>query len=128
MWDYGIQSATGDMTGKFVAGQDEILQRIETRLRRHLGEWFCNTAVGMPWLAGPSDIIPAELSKTTAILGSRDIASASLLVRTEIAETAGVVRIVAFNADFDGANRVLRIRASIATEYGTAFLKYDHTV
>lgn len=117
-WDLQIDQGRGDLVAGFARGQDEIVQRIYTRLWRHLGEWFVNTSCGLPWYAGPSSIMPGRLSPSGAILGSRDTRYADLWIRNEIAETEGVIRVFDFNTHFDAPTRVYSIRARIATEFG----------
>lgn len=110
------------MTGGFVTSQDEIVQRIITRLLRHFGEWFANTQCGLPWYQGPSTIIPGELTQSAAILGSRDFRYADNWIRNEIAETNGVRRVVDFNTAYDATTRVYSLRARILTDYGLPYL------
>lgn len=117
-WDLRIDHGKGDLVAGYAGGQDEIVQRIHTRLRRHLGEWFVNTSCGLPWYAGPSSVMPGRLSPEGAILGSRDFRYADLWIRNEIAETEGVIRVMDFNAHFDASTRVHSIRARIVTEFG----------
>ena len=45
-WD--LEFKNGDLTGGIATGDDEVIQRIRTRLFRELGEWFLNTASGLP--------------------------------------------------------------------------------
>lgn len=127
-WDWQIDHATGDMTGRIVTGQDEIVQRVTTRLWRHLGEWFCNTSAGMPWYSGSSKIISGQLSPTEAILGSKDRAEAGTIIRNEIAETTGVLDIVNFEANFDNNTREFAVSAEITTEYGLAYVSVNRVV
>lgn len=121
-WDLTIDSKTGDLKTGTVTGQDEIVQRIQTRLFRHLGEWFVNTSCGLPWYAGPSTVIAGELSQDTAIMGTRNFRYADNWIRNEIAETDGVVRVLDFNTFFNSATRVYSIRAQIVTRYGLPFI------
>lgn len=125
MWDFAVDHETGDMIGGIVTGQDEIVQRVQTRLYRHLGEWFVNTSAGLPWYRGPSSIMPGELTESSAIMGTRNFRYADIWIRNEIAETNGVIKIVDFNTYFDTATRTYSIRAQIATEYGLAFIAVE---
>lgn len=117
-WDLRIDQRQADLVPGYVTGQDEIVQRIHTRLWRHLGEWFVNTAAGLPWYAGPSAIMPGRLSPDGALLASRDLRYADIWIRNEIAETEGVIRIVDFNSFFNASTRVYSLRAQIVTEFG----------
>lgn len=127
-WDLAVDHKTGDMTGGIVTGQREIVQRVQTRLYRHLGEWFVNTSAGLPWYAGPSSLMPGQLTAKAAILGTRDFRYADIWIRNEIAETAGVIQLVDFNTYFDTATRVYSIRAQIATEYGLAYIAVERKI
>lgn len=120
-WDLMIDQSKADLVAGYVTGQDEIVQRIYTRLWRHLGEWFVNTSCGLPWYAGPSSIIQGRLSPDGAILGSRDLRYADIWIRNEIAETEGVLRVVDFNTFFNTSTRVYSIRAQIVTEFGLPY-------
>ena len=121
-WDFAIDRKTGDMTGGYVTGQDEIVQRIQTRVFRHYREWFVNTDCGLPWYKGPSTLIPGELSHQTAILGTRNFRYADNWIRNEIAETTGVIRMLDFHTAFEASSRIYSIRSEIATQYGLPFL------
>lgn len=48
-WDLRLNPGTRDLELGIVSGPDEILQRLLTRLKRELGEWFLNTKAGLPW-------------------------------------------------------------------------------
>lgn len=124
-WDFAVDHTTGDMIGGYVTGQDEIVQRVQTRLYRHLGEWFVNTSAGLPWHAGPSEIMAGELTEATAIMGTRNFRYADIWIRNEIAETDGVIQIVDFNTYFETTTREYSIRAQIATQYGLAFIPVE---
>lgn len=121
-WDFQMDQQTGDMTGGYVDEQDEIIQRITTRLYRHLGEWFANTSAGLPWYRGPSEYIAGELTEATAILGTRNFRWADNWIRNEIAETTGVIRVLDFNTHFSSTTRVYSIRAQIVTDFGQPFI------
>ena len=127
-WDFAVDHKTGDMIGGIVTGQDEIVQRIQTRLYRHLGEWFVNTSAGLPWYAGPSNLMAGRLTEATAIMGTRNFRYADIWIRNEIAETYGVIRIVDFNTYFETSTRVYSIRVRIATEYGLAFIAIERNL
>lgn len=127
-WDFAVDHTTGDMVGGIATGQDEIVQRVQTRLYRHLGEWFVNTSAGLPWYRGPSNIMAGQLTEKTAILGTRNFRYADIWIRNEIAETAGVIRLVDFNTFFEPTTRTYSIRAQIATEYGLAFIAVERAL
>lgn len=122
MWDLRIDQRTGDLASGYVTGQDEIIQRVCTRLWRYLGEWFVNTDCGLPWYDGPSNLIPGELTRENGILGTRNFTMADVWIRNEIAETDGVLRVVDFNTSFDATTRTYSLRAQIVTRYGLPYL------
>lgn len=39
-WDFKLDPRTRDLKPGIVTGADEIVQRLITRLKRELGEWF----------------------------------------------------------------------------------------
>ncbi len=119
-WDFAINHDTWDLTSGYVSGQDEIIQRVKVRLWRHLGEWFVNTSAGLPWYDGPSDIAEGLLTRETGMLGSRDFQRVDLLVRNEIAETTGVVKILDFKTSFNAETGEYKIDTRIATEFGVS--------
>ena len=121
-WDLRLDPQTRDLRPGIVTGQDEIIQRVLTRLWRHLGEWFVNTSAGLPWYAGPSRLMAGRLTAEMAILGTKNFRYADLWIRNEIAETNGVIEVTDFNTFFDASTRQYSIRAQIVTEYGLPYL------
>lgn len=80
--DIAMDSQTNDLkykNGKIVwaKGDDEIIQRIRTRLRRIFGEWFLFYTAGIPYFNGQ-------------MLGANDYDYTRLTIRNEILSTAGV--------------------------------------
>ncbi len=117
-WDLALHPDTWDLVAGEVTGQDEILQRLQIRLYRELGSWFLNTSAGLPWYDGASDLEQGVLTRENGMLGSRNFARVALLIRNEIMNTEGVLRIVEFKHAFDSATREFRIQTIIATQYG----------
>lgn len=80
-------------------------QHIRQRLQTFIGEWFLDTAVGVPWL--------------DQILGRKyDPALAEAVVKAEILKTDGVVEITSFAVSFLKETRGLRIRSiEVLTDY-----------
>ena len=64
-WD--LEFKNGDLTGGIVTGDDEVIQRIRTRLFRELGEWFLNTASGLPWYQDGKGILGSPLRDKGAV-------------------------------------------------------------
>lgn len=100
-WDLTVK----DGKLKTIAKGPEIAQRVGIRLKRQQGEWFLDTSLGLPWYSG--------------LLGSKDVATAQLLIRREIMTTDGVNTLPVFNAHWDSFQRSLSLFASIVTIYGT---------
>jgi len=81
-----------------------VEQRLELRLRRHLGEWFLDTTKGLPFVEW--------LSTKPALV---DIAAQ---VRREISTCPGVLAVDSYTSAQDDAGMVT-ITAAIRTEDGT---------
>ncbi len=105
-WDLKL-GPNRDLTTGIVAGVDEIIQRLVTRLNRELGEWFLNTSAGLPWYQDGN-----------GLLGSRDKQNLNLLIRRETLQTAGINRIVKFNSIFNTTTRQFTIYMYLVTEQG----------
>lgn len=107
---YRSLDADGDYTlgsgADFLVNSPEaVAQAVLTRLRLWLGEWFVDTQDGMPW--------------NEQVLGKRGGRNPNAAIRQRILGTEGVTAIVAYDSQFDGETRRLRIEATIETIYGT---------
>lgn len=100
MWDFKLDPGTRDLVPGIVIGPDEIVQRLLTRLKRELGEWFLNTAVGLPWYQSGRGILGSKAHTKRAV---------DLLIRRETLGTQGVERIVKMNTLFPAGARVYTI-------------------
>lgn len=100
-WDWKLDPITRDLTTSFITSNDEVIQRVITRLKRELGEWFLDTDAGLPWY-----------QNGTGILGSRRYTEGfvKLLIRREVMKTEGVSRVLSVNTVFLGATRNYNIR------------------
>ena len=67
-WDWKLHPGTRDLVPGIITGPEEIIQRLVTRLKRELGEWFLNTAAGLPWYG---DRGGRELGGRGGILGAK---------------------------------------------------------
>lgn len=49
---YDLALVNGDLPHvlKLVSGPELVVQRAARRLQRHLGEWFLDTSIGLPWV------------------------------------------------------------------------------
>ena len=93
-WD--LEFKNGDLTGGIATGDDEVVQRIRTRLFRERGEWFLNTSSGLPWYQDGKGILGATLRNKDAV---------DLLLRKRILETEGVARVIKLNTLFSIGSR-----------------------
>lgn len=94
-WDFRLDPLTHDLAPGYVTGPDEIIQRLKVRLWRDLGEWFLDRSAGLPWY-------DAGEPGTQGIFGSSDMREAELLIRREVLDTDGVLRIVSMNTRQSG--------------------------
>lgn len=103
-----LDKETGDLitSGQLFAYDLEcIAQTIGTRLRLFLGEYFRNIEDGTPWFQ--------------SILGKfQSIAVVESLLRERITGTAGVVRLLTFDLQYDQQTRKLTVSGSVLTTYG----------
>lgn len=106
-WD--LEFKNGDLTGGIATGDDEVIQRIRTRLFRERGEWFLNTASGLPWYQDGKGILGATL---------RDKGTVDLLIRKRILETEGVARVVRLNTLFSIGSRVCSVYMQVLLDSG----------
>lgn len=107
-WD--LEFKNGDLTGGIATGDDEVVQRIRTRLLRERGEWFLNTASGMPWYREGKGILGAVLGDKSAV---------DLLIRKRILETEGVARVVKLNTLFSIGSRTYSIYMQVLLNSGS---------
>ena len=106
-WD--LEFKNGDLTGGIATGDDEVIQRIRTRLFRERGEWFLNTASGLPWYQDGKGSLGATL---------RDKGTMDLLIRKRILETEGVARVVRLNTLFSTGSRVYSVYMQVLLDSG----------
>lgn len=74
---------------------DEILQRVKVRLRFFEGEWFLNTAHGVPYFEKIIGQKPANLNIINDIFIN------------ELLDVDGVLSVIESELDFDSVNRKL---------------------
>lgn len=115
-----IMSSSGDYT--FGNGQmdfyrdvpEGVGQIIKTGLLLWLGEWYLNTAVGMPWLEG--------------VLGKHGQTTADTTIQDQILNTQGVVNIQSFSSEIDPDTRQYSAQAKVNTLYGVTQVQLDNYV
>lgn len=95
-YDLALNPGTRDLVPGFVSGTNEVVQRLVTRLKRELGEWFLNTDAGLPWFQDGSGMLGSKPHTKRSI---------DLLVRREALGTAGVERIIKMNSLFLSGTR-----------------------
>jgi len=102
-WDFKLDPGTRDLVPGIIAGPEEIVQRLITRLKRELGEWFLNTAAGLPWYGDKG----GREYGGRGILGSKAHTkrAVDLLIRREALGTDGVERIIKLNTLFPARTR-----------------------
>lgn len=109
-----LDPATNDLhldgDGALIVVRDAaaVGQHARQRLMTYRGEWFLDTAAGVPWL---SDIMGKAF----------DAALAEAVVKGEILDTDGVTAIESFSVGFAGKTRALIIKdVSVLTVYDEA--------
>ena len=115
-WDLRLNPATRDLEAGTVNGPDEILQRLITRLKRELGEWFLNTKAGLPWYQNGQGILGSKASSKRAV---------DLLIRRETLGTAGVERIIKLNTLFSAGATSVGATSVGATSVGASFAEHN---
>jgi len=103
--DLPIDPKTNDLAYKdgkivWVKGDDEIIQRVKTRLRRIFGEWFLNYTAGVPYYNGQ-------------MLGSNDYDYTRLTLKNEILGTEGVTSCDTINLITDPKTKKVSVYAQI---------------
>lgn len=106
-WDFAFQN--GDMTGGYVTGDDEVIQRVITRLERESGEWFLNEEAGLPWYQGGRGILGSSLKNKSVI---------NQIIREKVQATEGVSRVSRMNTVFDSGTRQYAIYMQIVLSSG----------
>ena len=97
----------GKLAFQPVRGADEIAQRVAIHLRTWIGEWFLDSAHGVPYLE--------------SILGhGRRMLIVEAILRSHILSVEGVESITSFVMEHDRAERKLTVRWEAATPAGTA--------
>lgn len=103
------QSAAGDYTfgggstNFLVNSPQAVLQLILTGLKLFQGEYFLNTAAGMPWM---TDVIG---------VGTQGLYDAA--IQNQILGTTGVTGITNYSSSLNVATRSLTVLATVSTAY-----------
>lgn len=95
----------GNQQADFYRNTPEAVgQAVLTRLRLNKGEWFIDTADGMPWMSD--------------VLGERTVATRDAAIKKRILGTNGVTQIDTYNSSFNAETRRFSVSATISTAYG----------
>lgn len=109
MRDLAVDPTSGDLvvTGDVhaVSGRQAVAQAIGIRLKTYRGEWFLDTARGVPWF----DEI---MSKDPNLVATGET------LRREVSGTAGVLEVVAFSVALDRTTRTLSGSYTVTTDLG----------
>lgn len=95
----------GNQQADFYRNTPEAVgQAVLTRLRLNKGEWFIDTADGMPWMS--------------EVLGERTVATRDAAIKKRILGTTGVTQIDTYSSSFNAETRRFSVSATISTAYG----------
>ena len=116
-WDLKLNPGTRDLMPGIITGPEEIVQRLLTRLKRELGEWFLNTSAGLPWFQQGNGILGSKAHTKRTV---------DLLIRRETLGTDGVERIIKLNTLFPAGGRTYTIYMEVfITGAGVLPLSFD---
>lgn len=79
-------------------------QAVETGLILWQGEWYLDTSLGMPWVAG--------------VLGKHSQAVQDGTIQNQIVNTQGVTDISSYTSEVNDQTRAMNVKVSIDTLYG----------
>lgn len=111
MNDLAINQADGDIVvtnGELqtVDGDAHLSQFIRTRLLTFLGEWFLDQRVGVPYFR---DVLVKNPNPTVL----------RAVLRKVVANTPGVVQIIAFSTVLESTDRTLSVDFEVLTDTGS---------
>ena len=109
-WDLKIDRMTNDLVPGYVHGDDEILQRATTRLRRELGEWFLDVEAGIKWYNEGYGLLGTSTNNAQGI---------EMAVRTCLSNTDGIASVGAIRFAMDRTNRSAYIVVAVKLTSGT---------
>lgn len=111
MSDIYMNEVTGDLdltnrTPRLTASTiEEVRQKVELRLRRLKGEWFANINLGVPYF---QTILKKGVNKNLV----------DSILRKEITDTNGVIRITKFASEFNNQQRTYTATTTFTTAEG----------
>ncbi len=92
-----------------VDGRDQVGQRLKTRLKTFLGEWFLDIDRGVPYF---EDVL----------VKNPDMARVNAVLTQQILLDSEITSVTSFATSFDGTTRRLRYDIVVDTVFGTLFL------
>ena len=95
----------GDLV--LVSGLEYVQQRLRIRLDFGQGEWFLDTAEGVPY-------------KEQILVRNPDLQVISAILRDRILSMPEITRLTSFDLGFDNATGVLRLTFTCETPFGAA--------
>jgi len=98
---------------------EAVAQLIATRLLMYQGEWFLDSAEGMPW--GGFPISPQSVDQGQ-VLGSHTQLTRDIAIRVHVLGTEGVRSIDSYNSDGNPDLRNFNAQMVVTTLYGRAQL------
>jgi len=112
MSDFLLDTATYDVDidnydFQLVSGIDEVVQQVKIRLLFFKGEWFLNTAQGLPFY---DDIL----------VKNPNIPNIDNIIKAEIVNTPNVNELLSYESEYNNTNRSLSISFEIDTIYGAS--------
>lgn len=107
MADFLLADGDLPLRNELITGRVDTQQRIALRLQRHLGEWFLDTTVGLPYEAWMEQKPP-------------DLPSIVAAIRSEISAVRGVIGTQNFSGVHDRDTRTVRIEGEYLVSPGIA--------
>lgn len=89
-----------------ISGNDQIAQRISTRLKLLLGEWFLDTGAGIPWF----DQILIKNPNRAIVQG---------VLKRAILQTPKVNELISFDISEDSINRKIVLKFAVTVSDGS---------
>lgn len=88
-----------------VVDNDNIEQKLKSRLQTFLGEWYLETSIGLPFF-------------TEILIKNPDIPNIDSLIKAEIIDTEGVLELVEYGSEFKPAERSFSVEFKVLTTVG----------
>lgn len=98
-----------------IDGADYVRQKLQTKLRLFLGEWFLDLNVGVPYF---QDILKKQVS--TNVIAS--------IFKDVILETPGVIELQEFVLDYDNIARDLKLDFTVRSETGSITINLEDII